>query len=191
MINKTFLILLLASLTYTVYNAAAVSETFEISTTIDHEITLGNFKTSAADANLNVTSDIDMGTIYINPSATEKTTWGYASSGVHTWTNGKGIVRADNVQAGVFTADVLNPTDCNGTEASHNCAGLSIVGNHNSNWIYNLLGSESGCRFTILYNETSNRFTVFPFACYMSGGAFSSISTGLHTGTLTISYNLE
>ncbi|MBR1649276.1 MAG: hypothetical protein IJ689_06760 [Alphaproteobacteria bacterium] len=67
MTNKTFLILLLFGVSYTAYNAAAVSENFAISTTIDHEITLGNFRAASADANLDVTGDLALGTITINP----------------------------------------------------------------------------------------------------------------------------
>ncbi|MBR1647976.1 MAG: hypothetical protein IJ689_00060 [Alphaproteobacteria bacterium] len=66
--NKTFLILLLAGVSYTAYNASAVSENFEISTTIDHEIVLGSFRAASTDAGLGVDDNLEIGVITIDPT---------------------------------------------------------------------------------------------------------------------------
>ncbi|MBR1649125.1 MAG: hypothetical protein IJ689_05960 [Alphaproteobacteria bacterium] len=186
MTNKTFLTILLLGFSYTAYNAAAVSENFAILTIIDHEIVLGNFRSSAADGNLNKTGDISLGTIYINPNATQETNWSYSTSGVCILHNGDAITRADNATIGTFTANVSNPNECNGDNI--NCAGLSVTGNL-GRWITSLFGgSGTSCQFRIYYSGDFNIFKVFPYWCRIDEGAVSGVTTGTHTGTLTISY---
>ncbi|MBR1648317.1 MAG: hypothetical protein IJ689_01800 [Alphaproteobacteria bacterium] len=103
MINKTFLILLLASLTYTVYNAAAVSETFEISTTIDHEITLGSFRAASTDVNIREVFGASFD-ILINPNYDS----GFAK---YDMTYGGGVIAFDPIGSSSFKADLPDPDD--------------------------------------------------------------------------------
>ncbi|MBR1649078.1 MAG: hypothetical protein IJ689_05710 [Alphaproteobacteria bacterium] len=102
MTNKTFLIFLLAGVSYTAYNAAAVSENFAISTTIDHEITLGGFKAASADANLNITTDLQIGTIVIDKDKSSGSFW--VGTGVYEKTGG--VVEVNGYHPGLFTSDV-------------------------------------------------------------------------------------
>ena len=186
MTNKTFLILLLLGVSYTAYNAAAVSENFEISTTIDHEIVLGNFKAASEDGNIIKTGDISLGTIVINKDATGITAWEYSDSGIFRLKSGNGIVSAPNITVGTFTANIANPSAC--TTASNSCGGLNIAGNHGSS-IYNIFGGNSnskGCNFYMKYNESADNFKVYPIVCQINDS--SQVTTGTKTGTLTVSY---
>ena len=186
--NKTFLILLLAGVSYTAYNAAAVSENFEISTTIDHEIVLGNLRTASADANLDVTGNINMGTIIVNSQYTGITEWYYDYSGIIIYRNKGAIVSADNATLGYFTANVANPEACSKLSPEvymDPCAGLAF----SSPFIDNLFGgSESdlnGCFFDFAY-DGENNFIVRPAYCYIE--TMPKVIFGTHTGTLTINY---
>ncbi|MBR1649169.1 MAG: hypothetical protein IJ689_07765 [Alphaproteobacteria bacterium] len=187
MTNKTFLTLLLLGVSYTAYNAAAVSENFAISTTIDHEITLGNFKTSAADPDVRKKGDLNMGTIYVNPNATKETPFWYDSSGIFykgSW--GDAIVSADNATVGTFTANIPNPSDCIDS-SNQACGGLLITGT-SEGYIGSLFGGSdgNGCYFYIDYSESSEEFKVYPGDCMIM--APTTVTKGVHTGTLTISY---
>ena len=190
--NKTFLALLLIGVSYTAYNAAAVSENFEISTTIDHEIVLGNLRAASADAGITKTSDINLGTIYINPAYTEESTsWTYNDSGIVSYPKGKAVVSVPNATIGRFSANISNPEQCN--TARRSCGGLRVTGN-NDNFIFNIFGGnhyDNSCGFYIKYSGNPNIFTVAPYQCNLSIGAYSSMTLGSHTGTLYISYNPE
>ncbi|MBR1648406.1 MAG: hypothetical protein IJ689_02275 [Alphaproteobacteria bacterium] len=180
--NKTFLTLLLTGISYTAYNAAAVSENFEISTTIDHEIVLGSFRASATDADLTKTDDINLGTIYVNPAFKETHAWfSYNELGEMDSVEGDFIVRADRATVGRFTANITNPEAC--TNRAISCGGLSITrkkalfgGSASSNW----------CNFYIKYSGNDNVFTVSP-NCNFDNPA--DVTLGPHKATLTISYN--
>ncbi|MBR1648466.1 MAG: hypothetical protein IJ689_02580 [Alphaproteobacteria bacterium] len=177
MTNKTFLILLLAGVSYTAYNATAVSENFEISTTIDHEIVLGNLRTASTDANITKTGDINLGTIVISDDASGGTDWGYDENGNYHWDYGNPyIVSADNASPGYFTADIPNPEACN--TASNSCGGL---------WVGGLDMFHPGwCGFKIKYTGNSNVFKVFCYDCAID---ISKAIIGKHEETITISYN--
>ncbi|MBQ8677496.1 MAG: hypothetical protein IJ529_03390 [Alphaproteobacteria bacterium] len=186
-VNKTFLILLLASVSYTAYNAAAVSENFEISTTIDHEIVLGNLRTASTDADVRKTGDISLGTIVIDSEYTEWSNWNYSDTGIIHFYEQGGIISADNATLGYFTANVPNPEECD-TDPMPACAGLTILTDDKYGYIKNLFGSSKGmntCSFGIKYSGSSNNFKVIPTDCVLSD--FKTTS-GTHTGTLTISY---
>ncbi|MBR1648693.1 MAG: hypothetical protein IJ689_03740 [Alphaproteobacteria bacterium] len=182
--NKTFLILLLTGISYTAYNAAAISENFEISTTIDHEIVLGNFKAASSDADLDVTDDINLGTIYVNPVFKENHAWfSYDELGKMNNVTGDFIVRADRAAAGRFTANIPNPEAC--TNRATSCGGLRTTqgialfgGSASSNW----------CNFYIKYSGNDNVFTILP-NCSLNN--LAAITLGLHTATFTISYDPE
>ncbi|MBR1648708.1 MAG: hypothetical protein IJ689_03815 [Alphaproteobacteria bacterium] len=188
MTNKTFLIFLLAGVSYTAYNAAAVSENFAISTTIDHEITLGSFRAASTDAELDVFYDLNMGTIVINPAATELTGWMYDRGGAFDLVLGDAVVSADNLYEGGFDANIPNPEAC---DRDSSCGGLSITGNDGSS-IYNIFGGNDRsnvCDFRIRY-FSGTTFAVTTLCTIFPGGA-SKITAGPHEGRLTISYNPE
>ncbi|MBR1648039.1 MAG: hypothetical protein IJ689_00385 [Alphaproteobacteria bacterium] len=183
--NKTFLTLLLLGLSYTAYNAAAVSENFAISTTIDHEITLGNFRAASADANLDVKGDINLGTIYINPIYSgDPTTWGYTDSGIIGYNNQGAIIRADNQSVGFFTANIANPEACN--TATNSCGGLEVFGGYRSAVYPFGSGGEKWCHSYIKYSGEGNLFKVFLSHCYLD--TVSDIIPATRTASLTITY---
>ncbi|MBR1648133.1 MAG: hypothetical protein IJ689_00870 [Alphaproteobacteria bacterium] len=144
--------------------------------------------TIAHDVSLTKTRDLSLGTITINPATEEETYWFYSDSGVYRLDYGDGIVSASNATVGTFTANIPNPSACNtGTES---CGGLSITGNYEG-YIDNLFGGSDGgnsCDFHIKYSGTENSFNVFPDHCWIDENKMSSVTTGSHTGTLTISY---
>ncbi|MBR1648501.1 MAG: hypothetical protein IJ689_02765 [Alphaproteobacteria bacterium] len=178
MTNKTFLILLLFGVSYTAYNAAAVSENFAISTTIDHEIVLGNFKTASADANITKTGDINIGTIVINPAAVSGFVFYNLNGTVRSKTGS--VTDATAATPGTFTANIANPEACTGITTG--CSGLSVP------LLHGLLSDNGSgyntCEFRIIY-ESSNAFKVTPSYC---GFENSSQTPGTHEKTITISY---
>ena len=184
MTHKTFLNLLLTGISYTAYNAAAVSENFAISTTIDHEIVLGNLRTASADAGITKTDDINLGTIYVNPAFKETHAWfSYNELGEMDGVIGDFIVRADRATVGRFTANIPNPEAC--TNRAMSCGGLNTTlaialfgGSATSNW----------CNVYIKYSGNDNVFTVSP-NCNFNNPA--DVTLGLHTATFTIYYNAE
>ncbi|MBR1648850.1 MAG: hypothetical protein IJ689_04550 [Alphaproteobacteria bacterium] len=189
-INKTFLIFLLAGVSYTAYNAAAVSERFEISTTIDHEIVLGNFKASAIDSHLSVNRNISLGTIYIN------STWSggsfsisYYNSG--TYLSGSPSTSYVTVSGGSIGTFLTSESILSCSSASTSCNGFSLNGGR----IYNIFGGSNNsnyCDFVMSFGgyaytyPANNAMKVYPRNCIIND--FSKITTGDHSGTLTISY---
>ncbi|MBR1649378.1 MAG: hypothetical protein IJ689_07275 [Alphaproteobacteria bacterium] len=185
MTNKTFLALLLLGVSYTAYNAVAVSENFAISTTIDHEITLGNFHAANTEIDVSKTGDMNFGTIVLNPAATEATYWRYALTGEFMLKSGDAIISADNARLGTFTANIPNPRVCYTPAVS--CEGLSITGNF-SRFLDNFFGgsgSSNGCGFGIQYIDNSV-FRVYCDWCHIDD--VSKVNAGIKTGTLTINY---
>ena len=134
--------------------------------------------TIANDVSLSVTQDLDLGTITINPAYDGATTkWNYNDSGSIKYTNQGAIVSADNATFGTFTANIPNPTAC--INGAPGCGGLSFEE-------IDLFGRAGGCGFVILYSGSDNIFNVIPGACAIQD--ISSVTTGEHEGTLTISY---
>ncbi|MBR1649450.1 MAG: hypothetical protein IJ689_07650 [Alphaproteobacteria bacterium] len=185
MTNKTFFTLLLLGISYTAYNAVAVSENFEISTTIDHEITLGGFRSLSEDgAGLDVKGNINLGTIYINPTYTQSDTyWNYSDQGIISYPPQKAIVRADNQTVGLFAADIPDPSACNNQASA--CGGLEVIGSY-VNSVSFFGGGDSWCHAYIKYSGESNLFKLFLSYCHI--GYPSVITTGVKKGTLTITY---
>ncbi|MBR1648284.1 MAG: hypothetical protein IJ689_01625 [Alphaproteobacteria bacterium] len=178
MTNKTFLILLLAGISYTAYNAAAVSEDFAISTIIDHEIVLGNLRTASTDANLDVTGNISLGTITINSTYGTGEVY-YTSSGLAFDISEDGdIIAATSQTPGYFSADISDPAACDGREYS--CGGLMVP--QAITFIYVKGSHESGCELRISH-ITNNNFKVWASECW-----FNRASPGTYTQTFTISY---
>ncbi|MBR1649435.1 MAG: hypothetical protein IJ689_07570 [Alphaproteobacteria bacterium] len=187
--NKTFLILLLAGVSYTAYNAVAVSENFEISTTIDHEIVLGGFKsTSTDDADLHSTGDINLGTITVNLVYNNGQEMSgcivYNPDGSVSSVDGD-IISATSAALGTFTANIPNPSACD--QVPH-CGGLTLYSRGPVTGIFSNIDSyPDNCEFLMTYTG-GNGFKVFPDNCCLNGVPASSINSGTHTKNLTISY---
>ncbi|MBR1649288.1 MAG: hypothetical protein IJ689_06820 [Alphaproteobacteria bacterium] len=185
MTNKTFLILLLAGVSYTAYNATAVSENFEISTTIDHEITLGNFKAASADANLDVSENLNLGVIIIDPDCNDYTWWSYFDDGAINLENSNLIISASPLTGGFFHADIPNPSDCTNRQTS--CGGLSVLGDSDVNANIHIFDTTDGshCTGYIKYTGNENIFRIYP-NCAINNP--SLVPLGTHTSYFTISY---
>ncbi|MBR1648673.1 MAG: hypothetical protein IJ689_03640 [Alphaproteobacteria bacterium] len=107
--------------------------------------------------------------------------WTYSDSGVINYTNQGAIVSASNATVGTFTANIPNPAACN--TASTSCGWLQ------DNARYNLFGGtedQNGCEFAIKYSGSGNSFKVIPYDCTI--GEISSVTTGAHSDTITITY---
>ncbi|MBR1649366.1 MAG: hypothetical protein IJ689_07210 [Alphaproteobacteria bacterium] len=140
--------------------------------------------TIAHDVSLSVTQDIDLGTITINPAYTgTDTMWNYSDSG--TIDSSKGAtVSASNATAGTFTANIPNPTACNGK--SSKCGGLSLP---NLGLIFNVFGGSdknTACAFFLKYSGSENIFIVSPKACTIKD--VSKVTTGEYEQTFIINY---
>ena len=136
--------------------------------------------TIAHDVSLSVIQDIDMGTITINPAATEFTMWSYDNNGKYFPDVGDAIVSADDATLGKFTANVPN---------KESTAGLNLIASKDLAGIENLFGGNDGsnfCPFCIGYTGEDNIFRVSIGDCYISD--VSKVTPGSHSGTLTISY---
>ncbi|MBR1649282.1 MAG: hypothetical protein IJ689_06790 [Alphaproteobacteria bacterium] len=153
------------------YAYAANSATMTVTATINHDVSLTG------------TGNINLGTITINPAGE-----GYGSTSY----NSDGTLKAktDPVTAataatpGTFTANIANPSACNGT--SYTCGGLSV--DYGKESTANIMGgdasSEAGCTFVIAH-DSSNTFKVVPSYC----GVNVRADPGDHEATITISYN--
>ncbi|MBR1649204.1 MAG: hypothetical protein IJ689_06380 [Alphaproteobacteria bacterium] len=181
--NKTFLILLLAGVSYTAYNAVAVSENFEISTAIDHEIVLANFRSSNID-DITKTGDIDLGTIVINPGHSAYSSWGYDESGTIRYYNKGAIVSASNALPGYFIASTSHYGTC--SSYSMPCGDLMVVTSDGTNALHYMFGGgyDNYCIFFITYTGSGDLFKVFPSSCEIT--ARSKIASGSYSETITI-----
>ncbi|MBR1648327.1 MAG: hypothetical protein IJ689_01850 [Alphaproteobacteria bacterium] len=154
---------------------AGNSATMTVTATITHDVSLS------------VTQDLDLGTITINPAYTKNDTdWGYSESGVIMYSEEQATVSASNATVGTFTANIPNPSACNGLAAS--CGGLQVKGDQNNNLFALFGGSDdtNGCNFNIGYSGSGNNFVVYPWDCWIED--VSKVTTGTHTRALTISY---
>ncbi|MBR1649512.1 MAG: hypothetical protein IJ689_07975 [Alphaproteobacteria bacterium] len=133
--------------------------------------------TIAHDVSLSVTQDIDLGTITINPADADNDGWIYYNLDGTVKSKSDPITAAPNATLGTFTANIANPSACDGS--SNTCGGLMVptIGG-----IFG--GSHTSCRFVIEYG-TLNEFRVVPTDCdFVAGEALA----GTHTQTITISY---
>ena len=137
--------------------------------------------TIAHDVSLSVVTHMNLGTITINPAYTSNgdndTEWTYSPTGSVLDSNGA-IVSIGDATVGVFTANVANPSACDGS--NENCGGLVADYDGFSNGFY--------CNFNIKYSGSGNIFNVFPYRCTIMDGYASSITAGTKTTTLTIEY---
>ncbi|MBR1648512.1 MAG: hypothetical protein IJ689_07695 [Alphaproteobacteria bacterium] len=143
--------------------------------------------TIAHDVSLTVTRDIDLGTITINPAYTgNDTVWTYSNSGVIDDKSG-GLVSASNATFGTFTANIPNPSVCN--IPSDTCR---LTVETDGSYIYDIFGGSNGdnaCGFSIDYSGSTNTFNLRTYECFIDD--VSSVTLGLHTTTITISYTPE
>ncbi|MBR1648714.1 MAG: hypothetical protein IJ689_03845 [Alphaproteobacteria bacterium] len=152
----------------------------------DNSATMTVTATIAHDVSLNVTQDLDFGTITINPADDENTGWTYNDSGEISYITQGFIVSADDATVGTFTANIPNPSAC--SSASGSCGGLRVIGN-SDNSICNLFGGsdcmENICSFVIKYTGSNSLFKVYPSRCDAQAIYFTA---GSRERTLTISY---
>ena len=143
--------------------------------------------TIAHDVSLTKTSDINLGTITINPGYMDyDTQWTYSDSGIPSFTSGKGIVSLSNQTVGTFTANIPNPSACDGTD--NVCGGLIANGGLDQYFFGRSDGAINSCIFAIKH-ISENNFKVFIDECWLETP--SAITEGNRSGTITISYNPE
>ncbi|MBR1648523.1 MAG: hypothetical protein IJ689_02875 [Alphaproteobacteria bacterium] len=142
--------------------------------------------TIAHDVSLTVTQSPSFGTITINPaypSETDSPYVDYNESGTVRNKTDAYIINATAATPGEFTANIPNPTDCNGS--SYECGGLEIP---NSGEV-GVVGDATGynyCQFIIKYTGSSNVFKLLPDACNFND--VRRVTAGTHSANLTISY---
>ncbi|MBR1649136.1 MAG: hypothetical protein IJ689_06025 [Alphaproteobacteria bacterium] len=174
--NKYILLLGIAGVALGSYHAyAGNSATMTVTATIAHDVSLS------------VTQDLDLGTITVNPAATEESSCSYTETGVVTCNQGDAFVSASNATVGAFTANIANKTACN--TASNSCGGLNLGNNGTVDNIFGGSGADNSCQFYIKYTGSSNIFKVYPWDCMIEEGGISSVTSGSHSGTLTINYS--
>ncbi|MBR1648825.1 MAG: hypothetical protein IJ689_07800 [Alphaproteobacteria bacterium] len=148
--NKYILMLGVAGVALGTYAAyAGNSATMTVTATIEHDVSLGNV------------TDLNMGTITINPADDTDGDIVYTSTGVVSSYSGL-ITRATNATPGTFTANIPNPSACTGATT---CGGLEVT-----NTIYFGDPENSYCDMFIAYSGTSNRFNVYPYDCWFYQG---------------------
>ena len=158
--NKYILMLGVAAVALASYCAYANnSATMNVTATIAHDVSL------------NVTQDIELGTITIDPSRNTGTILYYKS--IKGITKLDGVIAVNGYTAGRFTANIANPTACNG--ARNPCGGLTIT--------YD--GGLTGFSWNpvIVYQYTTNDFRVYDALSYTSAPA-----EGDYEGEIRISY---
>ena len=155
---------------------AGNSATMTVTATIEHDVQLGSV------------TNLSLGTITINPAYDDElgdTFWEYSDSGVISYANKGAIVSASNATVGIFTANIPNPSACN--TLSPECGGLSFAEGGMINNFFGGNDDSNVCRLGIKYSGSENIFKVYPHDCYIA--LVSSVTTGLHERTITISYN--
>ncbi|MBR1647980.1 MAG: hypothetical protein IJ689_00080 [Alphaproteobacteria bacterium] len=157
--------------TYAAY--AGNSATMTVTATIEHDVSLS------------VTQNLSLGTITINPAYTATDIiWHYSDSGIYSLDNHTlvdSIVSADNATVGTFTANIPNPSACDGT--GDVCGGLRVT------QVTNLFGgndNSNACNSALKYSGSRSSFKVYFSMCYIDD--ISKVTTGSHSATLTISY---
>ncbi|MBR1648267.1 MAG: hypothetical protein IJ689_07905 [Alphaproteobacteria bacterium] len=159
---------------YTAY--ASNSATMNVTATIAHDVSL------------NVTDDIDFGTITINPAALQEAnilTIMYNHNGT-IMSKDTGIISATMASPGGFTANIPNPSAC--SAASDSCGGLDLP-NTNSGELKFTGATYSYCQMYIKYTGNANEFKMVPVE-------FAIVSkdinlNGEYSMEVTISYTPE
>ena len=166
--KKYILMLGIAAVSIGSYCAyARNSATMTVTATIAHDVSLGNI------------TDLNIGTITINPAGYGE---GYVSYNLDgTVKSASGITAATDATPGTFTANIAISSACDGS--SFTCGGLSVPER-----VIDILGESRGynsCVFVIKH-DSSNKFKVVPSEC-MFRSPFYTVA-GTHTQTITISY---
>ena len=165
--NKYILMLGIAAVSIGSYCAyAGNSATMTVTATIEHDVSL------------TVTQDIDFGTITINPAYWDppQNIIQYDSTG-KIW-GSECVVSGDDVTFGEFTANIPNPSSCQGDDY---CGGLGIVDDFN-------FGEGNTCDWEIRHTS-GNNFSLQPFSCYINNP--NNLTAGEYRGTITINYTPE
>ncbi|MBR1648518.1 MAG: hypothetical protein IJ689_07665 [Alphaproteobacteria bacterium] len=148
---------------------AGNSATMTVTATITHDVSLTK------------TGDLSLGTITINPAYNgPSTVWNYSDSGEVNYITQGAIVSASDATFGTFTANIPNPSACNGT--SDTCGGL-LLG------FSDTFGSPGNSCGMNIKHISSNNFKILPDICFIDNA--SQITTGPHSETITIYYNPE
>ena len=172
--NKYILLTAVAGVALGSYVAyAGNSATMTVTATIDHDVSL------------NVTQDLDFGTITINPAyAGNDTRFSISSSGVVMLIGGAITGYFDDIAVGTFTANIANPSAC--YDQTTSCGGLSLTGNR----INNIFGGNDNSNYCIfmMAQDEGNRFLVWPDWCVIQDVSKVTKGTHTHTNALTISY---
>ncbi|MBR1649348.1 MAG: hypothetical protein IJ689_07120 [Alphaproteobacteria bacterium] len=155
---------------------AANSATMTVTATIAHDVSLGNV------------TNINLGTITINPAATEETYWHYDDMGNYSFNHGDAVVSVGNATVGSFTANIPNPSACD--TASYSCGGLSILELESGRYLNGVLSGndyKTWCSLMIKHRD-GNTFTVYPDECQIEAGEISFVTAGSKSKSFTINY---
>ncbi|MBR1648837.1 MAG: hypothetical protein IJ689_04485 [Alphaproteobacteria bacterium] len=169
--NKYILMLGVAAVSIGSYCAyAGNSATMTVTATIAHDVSL------------NVTQDVELGTITINPAYNGRDTdWSYSDSGIVDYYTQGAIVSADDATVGTFTANIPNPSGCSLIYYGESCNGLSFT-----DGVVDFGGTGNECGFFIKH-VSGNAFSVVPWGCELQNPAATTV--GEHSGTIEISYS--
>ncbi|MBR1648148.1 MAG: hypothetical protein IJ689_00945 [Alphaproteobacteria bacterium] len=170
MIKNYILLLGVAGIALGSYCAyAGNSATMTVTATIAHDVSLGGV------------TDLNIGTITINPADMSIGSVSYNLDGTVKSKNDS-IIAATSATPGTFTANIANPSACDGS--SYTCGGLSVPSE-----IFGILSGNpedsNACSFYIVH-DSSNRFKVVPSSCGFESP--ESTVAGTHEQTITISY---
>ena len=136
--------------------------------------------TIAHDVSLTITGDINLGTITINPaySGNDVARWTYSYYGDVTISEQGALVSVPDINVGTFTANMPDPTACNG---SNSVCGLDFYSNES--FFGNTM--DNNCDISVKY-VGSNNFKVYPTNCFITD--LSVVPFGLQSQTLYITY---
>ena len=146
----------------------------------DNDATMTVTATIAHDVNLGSVTDLNIGTITVNPSETNNGEIYYNLDGTFKGKYGDGVTAATSATPGTFTANIANPSACTGT--SNTCGGLSVTGR-----VYGYNGVDGDNCTLVIVHDSENKFKVVPTACYYGGA--DRMAAGTYEKTITINYN--
>ena len=172
--NKYILLLGIAGVALGSYCAyAGNSATMTVTATIAHDVSLTG------------TGDISLGTITVNPGYTgTDTEWSYSDSGIPSIESGEGIVSLSNQTVGTFTANIPNPSACDGT--TDECGGFSTDSDMDQTWFGGSSTNVNSCNWNIKH-ISGNSFKLFIYQCWLESP--STTTEGNRSATITINYN--
>ncbi|MBR1649299.1 MAG: hypothetical protein IJ689_06875 [Alphaproteobacteria bacterium] len=145
--------------------------------------------TIAHDVSLNVTQDLNIGTITVNPSVLSSTpgvdfTFDMDASGTVS-KQGLAIISITGTQIGSFTANIPNPSACD--TPSYSCGGLGFkdLPSGEINPVFgNTMGN--GSCFLKIVHSTGNVFKVYSDRCEAYN--LNNVKAGKHEKSIVIEY---